>query len=68
MPIYDKYYTIFTEGNRRVMKSLDIVKLTKDIRYLKLLTMTTIEPDIETKFQIYHCSKNIIKGLDEHQN
>ena len=32
------------------MKSLDIVKLTKDIRYLKLLAMIKIDPDLETKF------------------
>jgi hypothetical protein len=38
------------EGNKRVMKSLDIVKLTKDLRYLKLLSIIKIEPDIETKF------------------
>ena len=37
--IENKYYKIYEEGSNRVIKSLDIVKLTKDIRYLKLLAM-----------------------------
>ena len=36
-------------------KSLDIVKLTKDIKYLKLLTMVEFDPDIVKKFEIHHC-------------
>ena len=40
------------EGNARVVKSLDIVKILKDIRYLKLLASININPDIETKFKI----------------
>ena len=50
LPIKNKILTIFHEGNKRVKKSLDIVKLTKDIKYLKLLTMIKIDPDVETKF------------------
>jgi hypothetical protein len=50
LPVNNKILTIFHEGNKRVNKSLDIVKLTKDIKYLKLLTMIKIDPDVETKF------------------
>ena len=49
------------QGNKRVTKSLDIVKLLKDIRYLKLLASMHIKPDTETKFRIYHSDKNVIK-------
>ena len=41
---------LFDEGERRIEKSLDIVKITKDIKYLKMLTTFKIDPDIETKF------------------
>ena len=66
-PIKNKILTIFHEGNKRVNKSLDIVKLTKDIKYLKLLTMITLDPDVETKFQIHHCSKNVIDLPEEEE-
>ena len=39
---------------------MDIGKIIKDIKYLKLLTRFKLNPDIETKFQINHCNKNII--------
>ena len=46
---------IYNDGNKRINKSLDIVKLTKDIKYLKLLTMVEFDPDLTKKFEIHHC-------------
>jgi len=46
----NKILKAYYEGNKRITKSLDIVKLTKDIKYLKLLTMIELDPDLETKF------------------
>ena len=60
-----KLLKIYYDGNKRINKSLDIVKLTKDIKYLKLLTMVKCKPDIKTKFEIHHCGKNIIDLKDE---
>ena len=56
----NKLLKIYNDGNQRINKALDIVKLTKDIKYLKLLTMVKCNPDIKTKFEIHHCGKNII--------
>ena len=53
------------QGNKRVTESLDIVKILKDIRYLKLLAQMHINPDIDTKFKIYHSNKNVINIDDE---
>ena len=51
---------LFEEGGSRIEKIMNIGKIIKDIKYLKLLTRFKIDPDLETKFQIHHCSKNII--------
>lgn len=47
-PIKNRLTDLYAEGTRRIDKSLDIVGLMKDIKYLKLLTMVKINPDIET--------------------
>lgn len=63
----NKLLKIYNDGNQRINKALDIVKLTKDIKYLKLLTMVKCNPDIKTKFEIHHCGKNIIDLKDENE-
>ena len=60
LPISNRLTDLLREGQSRIDKSLDIVSLIKDIKYLKLLTMFKFDPDIETKFQIHHSRKNVI--------
>lgn len=46
---------------------MDIAKIIKDIKYLKTLTHFKLDPDLETKFTVHHCHKNVIDldKLDE---
>ena len=39
---------LFNEGQKRIDKSLDVVGLIRDIKYLKMITMFKLNPDIET--------------------
>lgn len=55
-----KLTVLYEECEQRLDKSLNILKLLKDIKYMKLLLKFKINPEIETKFQIHHCAKNVI--------
>lgn len=47
------------EGKRRIEKELDIVKIMKSIRNVKILMKNSLlSPDV--KFQIAHAEKNLI--------
>ena len=52
------------EGETRLLKCFDLVKICNDIKYLKLLTKYQLKPNIQTKFQIRHCKKSVI-DLDD---
>lgn len=51
---------LYEECEKRMEKHLDIIKLVKDIKYIKLLLKRNILQDTETKFQIHHSGKNVI--------
>ena len=53
------------ETTERMEKAMDFVKLIKDVKYLKLLSRFKLDNDLQTKFQIYHCNKNVI-DLDKY--
>ena len=59
--------TLYDEGEKRMDKCFDIVKMKNDSKYLKMLCEYKINPSWETKFHIYHCMKNII-DLDTIRN
>ena len=46
--IRNRLADLYKDGKKRIDKSLDIVGLIRDIKYLKLLTMVKLDPDIET--------------------
>ena len=48
LAVRNRLTDMYKEGKKRIDKSLDIVGLIKDIKYLKLLTMFKLDPDIET--------------------
>lgn len=48
--IKNKLTSLFDEGEKRIDKAMDIAKICKDIKYLKLLTAFKLDPDLETKF------------------
>ena len=41
-------------------KDFDLLKIIRDIKYLKMLTRFHIKPEDELKIQIVHCLKNMI--------
>ena len=59
-PIKNRLTIFYKESEKRLEKSFDIIKILKDIKYLKVLTKVMIPLEYDTKFQIYHNQKNII--------
>ena len=59
-PVRNKMTVLYQECEKRMDKHLDIIKLVKDIKYIKLLLKRNILQDTETKFQIHHSAKNVI--------
>lgn len=59
-PIRSELVTLYEECEKRLNHSLNVIKVLKDIKYMKLLLKFKLDPDVETKFQVYHCSKNVI--------
>jgi hypothetical protein len=54
-----KLLKLLREGRKRIEKELDIVKIMKSLRDIKLLMKNSLmTPDI--KFQVAHCEKNFI--------
>lgn len=49
-PKVNKLTVLYQECEERLEKSLDILKLLKDVKYMKLLLKFKINPEIETKF------------------
>ena len=56
-----KVLKFYHQGRKRVNDSLDIIKVLKDIKYLKVLNQVKHNPYPEFKFKIYHNRKNIIE-------
>ena len=46
-PVKNDLTDLMEEGQKRIDKSLDIVKLIRDIRYLKTLVTFVVNPDID---------------------
>ena len=55
-----KLVTLQFEGETRLLKNFDLVKICNDIKYLKLLTKFELKPNLQTKFAIRHCKKSVI--------
>ena len=51
---------IYYEGEKRLEKSLNIVKIINNLKYLKQLTKYEIKPSEEIKRVIFQNSKNTI--------
>ena len=60
MPKQNKFKIIFDEGKKKLDKDFDLMKIIKDVKYLKMLTKFTLNPKDEIKIQIHHCLKNLI--------
>jgi len=44
-PKQKKFKVIFDEGKKKLEKDFDLMKIIKDIKYLKMLTKFTLDPD-----------------------
>lgn len=63
-PVQKKFRAILIAGKERLDKDFDLLKIIKDIKYLKMLTKFRLKPNLDTKTEINHCLKNVI-DLDE---
>ena len=57
---------LFNEGKLRIEKDLNIIKLVRNIKRLKILMKSSLLTQ-DVKFQIAHSVKNCI-DIDEHDN
>lgn len=60
----DKLQRLYDEGEDKLSMELDIVKILKTIRDMKILVKGTLMNDEDTKFQVKHAPKNIL-NLDD---
>ena len=51
---------IYEEGKRKVDESFDLLKIIKDIRYMKTLTIDKLNPTIKEEIFIKHSEANLI--------
>lgn len=65
-PKRDRFLKLYDKGQDRIDTDLDIVKIMKSIRNMKILMRNSFMDD-ETKFQITHSRKNLI-NLDTSSN
>ena len=49
-PIVNNLSVLYENGEQRIDKHLDVIKLIKDLKYIKLLAKFMLKPPIETKF------------------
>ncbi len=63
LPNFEKYNKLYKEGSSRIEKELDLVKIIKDLRTLKII-VKNLFLDPEFKLEIDNYKKNII-DLDE---
>ena len=63
-PKKEKFQKLYDIGEDKLSTELDIVKILKTLRDMKILLKGTLMNDPETKFQVKHAPKNII-NLDE---
>ena len=49
MPKANKFKIIFDEGKKKLDKDFDLMKIIKDVKYLKMLTKFTLNPKDEIK-------------------
>ena len=60
----DKFKKLYAEGEDKITTELDIVKLMKALRDMKILLKGTMMSDINTKFAIKHAPKNLLNMSD----
>ena len=62
---------MYEEGQDKIDTELDIVKMMKTLRDMKILLKGTLMNDVDTKFSVKHAAKNILNmddtsDIDEH--
>ena len=63
-PKRDKFKKLYEEGEDKIESELNIVKIMKTLRDMKILLKGTLMNDVGTKFQVKHAAKNIL-NLDD---
>ena len=49
-PISNELTVLYAEGQRRLDKNLDVIKLVRDVKYLKMIIRYLVKPNFETNF------------------
>ena len=63
-PVVTPLTVLYEQGQQKLEKHLDVVKLINDLKFIKLLVKFTLKPKVDTKFSIRHCRKSVI-DLDQ---
>ena len=58
--------TLYEKGQEKIEKELDIVKLVKNLRYMKILLRSSLMSK-KMKFDIMHAQKNLIELSEEEE-
>ena len=58
-PKHSKYNKLFAEGEKRIKSALNMVKIVKNLRQLKILMNNSLMSP-EVKFMLQHAEKNFI--------
>ena len=70
-PKRDKLQTLYSEGEDKINRELDIVKILKTLRDIKIFLKSTTMNDKDTKFSVKHAPKNLLNldtSIDESDN